>query len=144
MPHYRAHILDEHGHLIGAADFDCADDVKAEERARQLDGHRVEFWRQACGIAPGICAPSRVQLTGIRNFASRLYRSNCLDIPTYVPVLKFDEPIELVKGKPLRTLRDAGEYVTAQPKADQSRLYWQTARAGARTGCSIEKIRCPG
>ena len=124
MPHYRAHILDEHGHLIGAADFDCADDVEAKERARQLDGHRVEFWRQACGIAPGICAPSRVQLIGIR--------------PAYVLVLKSDEPIELAKGKPLRTLRDAGEYVTAQPKADP-----KTARAGARRRCSIE-IRCPG
>jgi len=92
MPHYRAHILDEHGHLIGAADFDCADDVEAKERARQLDGHRVVFWRQACG--PGICAPSR--------------------------------------------FRDAGEYVTALPKADP-----KTARAGARRRCSIE-IRCPG
>ena len=125
MPHYRAYILDEHGHLIGAANFDCADDVQSKERARQLDGHRVEFWRQACGT--GICAPSHVQL-GIRNFASRLYRSNCLDIPIHVLVLKFDEPIELAKGKPLRTLRDAGEYVTALRKADQSRLHWQIAR----------------
>ena len=115
MPHYRAHILDEHGHLIGAADFDCADDVEAKERARV-------FWRQACG--PGICASSRVQLIGIR--------------AAYVLVLKFDEPIELAKGKPLRTLRDAGEYVTAQPKADP-----KTARAGARRRCSIE-IRRPG
>ena len=108
MPHYRAHILDEHGHLIGAANFDCADDVEAKERARQLDGH----WRQACGITPGICA-----------FPCSTNR----DSPPYVLVLKFDEPIELAKGKPLRTLRDAGEYVTAQPKADP-----KTARAGAR------------
>jgi len=28
----------------------------------------------------------------------------------------------------LRTLRDAGEYVTALRKADQSRLHWQIAR----------------
>ena len=122
MPHYRAYILDEHGHLIGAANFDCADDVEAKERARQLDGHRVVFWRQACG--PGICASSRVQLIGIR--------------AAYVLVLKFGESIELAKGKPLRTLRDAGEYVTALPKADP-----KTARAGARRRCSIE-IRCPG
>ena len=72
---------------------------------------------------PQASAPSRVQLIGIR--------------PAYVLVLKFDEPIELAKGKPLRTLRDAGEYVTAQPKADP-----KTARAGARRRCSTE-IRCP-
>jgi hypothetical protein len=46
-----------------------------------------------------------------------IYRSRNA-IPTYVLALKFDEPIELAKGKPLRTLRDAGEYVTALPKAD--------------------------
>jgi hypothetical protein len=28
-------------------------------------------------------------------------------------LLKFDEPIALAKGKALRTLRDAGEYVAA-------------------------------
>jgi hypothetical protein len=46
MPHYRAYILDEHGHLIGAVNLDCADDEEAKERARQLGGHRVELWRQ--------------------------------------------------------------------------------------------------
>jgi len=29
--------------------------------------------------------------------------------------LKFDEPIELAKGKPLRTLRDAANYIIALP-----------------------------
>jgi hypothetical protein len=41
--------------------------------------------------------------------------------------LKFDEPIALPKGKALRTLRDAGEYVTALSKADQAKPHWQTA-----------------
>jgi len=98
-----------------------------------------DSWMATCdklAALPQASAPSHVQL-GIRNFASRLYRSNCLDIPIHVLVLKFDEPIELAKGKPLRTLRDAGEYVTAQPKADP-----KTARAGARRRCSTE-IRCP-
>jgi hypothetical protein len=35
---------------------------------------------------------------------------------------KFDEPIALAKGKALRTLRDAGHYIAALPKATQLRL----------------------
>jgi hypothetical protein len=41
--------------------------------------------------------------------------------------LKFDQPIDLAKGKSLRTLRDAGEFVTALPKAMQSLPAWQPA-----------------
>jgi hypothetical protein len=36
----------------------------------------------------------------------------------------FDDEIALPGGPALRTLRDAGEYVTALPKAKQ---HWQTA-----------------
>jgi hypothetical protein len=39
----------------------------------------------------------------------------------------FDDPIELPDGHVLRTLRDAGEYVAALSKADQSKQHWQTA-----------------
>jgi hypothetical protein len=35
--------------------------------------------------------------------------------------LKFDEPIAAPNHLKLRTLRDAGEYVTALPKADQAK-----------------------
>ena len=34
----------------------------------------------------------------------------------------FDDPIELPDGRALRTLRDAGHYVTALSKADQSKI----------------------
>jgi hypothetical protein len=51
MPHYRAYIFDEHGHLTGAVNFDCADDEEAKERARQLDGS-VELWRQVPLLEP--------------------------------------------------------------------------------------------
>ena len=41
--------------------------------------------------------------------------------------LKFDEPIALANGKVLRTLRDAGNYVAALPKATHSLPTWQLA-----------------
>jgi hypothetical protein len=39
----------------------------------------------------------------------------------------FDDPIQLPGGKELRTLRDAGEYVAALPKAEHDKPHWQTA-----------------
>jgi hypothetical protein len=39
----------------------------------------------------------------------------------------FDDPIELPGRGELRTLRDAGEYVTAPSKAEQGKQHWQTA-----------------
>jgi hypothetical protein len=41
--------------------------------------------------------------------------------------LKFDEPIAAPNHLKLRTLRDAGEYVTGLPKADQAKPHWRTA-----------------
>jgi hypothetical protein len=35
--------------------------------------------------------------------------------------------IELPNGRVLRTLRDAGHYVTALSRADQAKPHWQTA-----------------
>lgn len=43
--------------------------------------------------------------------------------------LQFDEPIEFAKDKPLRTLRDAAEHVTALPRAVAELEHWQTAIA---------------
>jgi hypothetical protein len=39
----------------------------------------------------------------------------------------FDDPIPFPGGGELRTLRDAGHYVTALSKADQGKPHWQTA-----------------
>jgi hypothetical protein len=41
--------------------------------------------------------------------------------------LKFDDPIATPAGKPLRTLRDAGRYVTSLPEAETALSHWQTA-----------------
>jgi hypothetical protein len=41
--------------------------------------------------------------------------------------LKFDEPIALANGKPLRTLRDAGNYVAARSKKETALPHWQLA-----------------
>jgi len=49
MPDYRAYILDEQGHLMGAVNLDCADDEEAKQRSKQLDGNRcnrIELWRR--------------------------------------------------------------------------------------------------
>ena len=39
----------------------------------------------------------------------------------------FDDEMALPDGRALRTLRDAGEYVTRLPKAEQAKQHWQTA-----------------
>jgi hypothetical protein len=41
--------------------------------------------------------------------------------------LKFDKPIELGKGKALRTLRDAANHILALPPRETNREHWQTA-----------------
>jgi hypothetical protein len=49
MPHYRAYILDEQGHLKGVVNFDCADDEEAKQSFKHLGGNRgnqIELWRQ--------------------------------------------------------------------------------------------------
>ena len=40
---------------------------------------------------------------------------------------KFFDPIELPKGNPLVTLRDASLYITKLPKAEQDAPEWQVA-----------------
>jgi hypothetical protein len=40
---------------------------------------------------------------------------------------KFDEPIELGKGKALRTLRDAGNHIIALPARETKQEHWKTA-----------------
>ena len=41
--------------------------------------------------------------------------------------LKFDQPIELGKGKALRSLRDAANHILALPTRETKREHWQTA-----------------
>jgi len=46
MLHYRAYLLDEHHHVISAANLYCADEQAAKERAQQLvDANDVELWQ---------------------------------------------------------------------------------------------------
>ena len=40
---------------------------------------------------------------------------------------EFDEPIAVPNGRSLRTLRDAGDYITKLPKAEHSAPEWQAA-----------------
>jgi hypothetical protein len=40
---------------------------------------------------------------------------------------RFPEPIALPDGRKLRTLREAGEYITKLPAEKQAELRWQTA-----------------
>jgi hypothetical protein len=51
--------------------------------------------------------------------------------------LKFDEPIPLAKGKPLRTLRDAGNYVAALSRKEAALPHWQVAASCLLT--AVEK-----
>ena len=39
----------------------------------------------------------------------------------------FDDPISVPKGKPLVTLKDAGNYITKLPKAEHEAPEWQAA-----------------
>ena len=39
----------------------------------------------------------------------------------------FDDPIPLLRGRHLVTLKDAGTYITKLPKAEQKLAEWQTA-----------------
>jgi hypothetical protein len=47
--------------------------------------------------------------------------------------LKFDEPIAVGEGEPVRTLRDAGNYLTALPRKESDQPHWQVA-----AGCLLE------
>ena len=58
MPLYRAYLMDQDGHVVGAIDFECADDEEARERAKQL-GDDVKLWRQVQLFEPE--SPSRRQ-----------------------------------------------------------------------------------
>lgn len=53
---------------------------------------------------------------------------------------EFFEPIELPRRKPLRTIRDAAEYVTKLPKSEREAEHWQPAAVllkliGENGGC---------
>lgn len=40
---------------------------------------------------------------------------------------RFDDPIPLPDGRELKTLRDAGHYITALPEATQRKPEWELA-----------------
>lgn len=53
MPHYRVHILDRGGDLLGAIDLDCVDDEMALERVSNVqDCYRRELWRLVAKSEP--------------------------------------------------------------------------------------------
>jgi len=47
--------------------------------------------------------------------------------PVAVWASRFDNPILLPGGRELPTLRDAGDYITSLPKAEQDLEEWQAA-----------------
>jgi hypothetical protein len=53
-------------------------------------------------------------------------KAYCLSIllPWSTP---FDDPILLLRGRPLVTLKDAADYITKLPSAEQNKVEWQTA-----------------
>lgn len=47
---YRLHILDERGDLVGAVEFECANDAVAKRKAQKvLAGTPGELWRRISG-----------------------------------------------------------------------------------------------
>jgi hypothetical protein len=54
MPHYRVHILDRRGDLVGAVDLDCVDDDEATKELVKdvLNGHGGEIWRLVTVFEP--------------------------------------------------------------------------------------------
>ncbi|MCK1337306.1 hypothetical protein ABIB06_003730 [Bradyrhizobium sp. LB8.2] len=49
---YRAFIMSEDGRITGVHEMECADDVEATAKARQLlDGHDLEVWNRDRRVA---------------------------------------------------------------------------------------------
>lgn len=75
MPHYRIHILDQLGDLLGAVDLDCADDKAAEERIGQvLLGQGGELWRRVAVLQPNETSEQTLlrEGTSIRDHKQRI------------------------------------------------------------------------
>ncbi len=67
MPHYRVHILDRLGNLLGAVDLDCTDDEAAEKRIEQiLVGQGGELWRRVAVFQPNESSERSLQRAGTR------------------------------------------------------------------------------
>ena len=47
MRRYRAYIVNQDSHLVGAINLDCTDDQTAKEHVKRLtdDNHVIELWR---------------------------------------------------------------------------------------------------
>jgi hypothetical protein len=51
---------------------------------------------------------------------------------------RFDEPITTPDGKTLRTLKDAADYVLAQPPEIQAELAWQRAARELKNAAELD------
>jgi hypothetical protein len=68
MPHYRVHILDQLGDLLGAVDLDCTDDQAARKRIEQLlVGQGGELWRRVA-----VCQPNESSERPLRRGRTRI------------------------------------------------------------------------
>ena len=67
MPHYRVHILDQLGDLLGAVDLDCTDDEEAKMRMEQiLVGQSGELWRRVIVSRPNEASERSLRRGGTR------------------------------------------------------------------------------
>ena len=74
MPHYRVHILDRLGNLLGAVDLDCADDEAAKKHIEQiLVGQGGELWRRVAVLQPNESSERSLQRgrTRMRDYKQR-------------------------------------------------------------------------
>lgn len=68
MPHYRVHILDSCGKVIGAGRFECIDTETAQERIRMLAGDlETELWRLVARFDSSVGSRSGANQVGLRN-----------------------------------------------------------------------------
>ena len=67
MPHYRLYVLEKNGKLMGAGNFECADDHTAKERVNGLtERHDSELWRLVARFDSSIKPSSAVGLNRTR------------------------------------------------------------------------------
>lgn len=60
MPGYRLYFLNNDGHIVHAAESECADDAEAEAWAKdQADGRYMELWSGARRVAEFPVEPRR-------------------------------------------------------------------------------------
>jgi hypothetical protein len=61
---YRLFIMDRNGHIVGASEFVCADDVEAQAVVHpQIDGRPMELWSLDRVVRKYPATPSRPSST---------------------------------------------------------------------------------